>query len=104
MHVVSRGDTIIGNAVWIGNSATIMQGVEVGDGVIIGSNSTVRKSVAPYTIVAGNPAREISKRFNEDTIEFLLKLKWWNWSVEKITKHLDLITSGNIDGLKAIYD
>lgn len=104
MNVVSRGDTIIGNDVWIGNSATIMQGVEVGDGVIIGSNSTVTKSVAPYTIVGGNPAREIRRRFNEETIEFLLKLKWWDWSVEKITEHLDLITSGNIDGLKAIYD
>lgn len=104
MHVVSRGDTIIGNDVWIGNSATIMQGVEVGDGVIIGSNSTVTKSVAPYTIVGGNPAREIRRRFNEETIEFLLKLKWRDWSVEKITEHLDLITSGNIDGLKAIYD
>lgn len=104
MHVVSKGDTIIGNDVWIGNGATIMQGVKIGDGVIIGTNSLVTKDVEPYTIIGGNPAKEIRKRFDIKTINFLLELKWWDWDVKKITDHLELITSGNINGLKRIYD
>lgn len=100
----SKGDTVIGSDVWIGNGATIMQGVKIGDGAIIGTNSLVTKDVSPYTIVGGNPAKEIRKRFDEDTIAFLLELKWWDWDVEKITTHLDLLTSCNIDALKKIYE
>lgn len=102
MMVVNKGDTIIGNDVWIGNNATIMQGIQIGDGAIIGTNSLITKNVSPYTVVGGNPAKEIRKRFDEETIEFLLKLKWWDWSVERITAHLDLITSGSIVELKAL--
>ena len=102
--VKSKGDTVIGNDVWIGNSATIMQGVTIGDGAIIGTNSLVTKDVEPYTIVGGNPAREIRKRFDADTIDFLLKLRWWDWEIEKITAHLDEISSANIEALKRIYD
>ncbi len=102
MQVVSKGDTVIGNDVWFGNSVTVMQGIKIGDGAIIGTNSLITKDVPPYTIVGGNPAKEIRKRFDEETIEFLLKLKWWDWPVEKITAHLDLITSGNLDALKTI--
>lgn len=104
MQVMSKGDTVIGNDVWIGNSATIMQGIKIGDGAIIGTNSLLTKDVQPYTIVGGNPAREIRKRFDEETIKFLLALKWWDWDAEKITDHLDLLTSGNIDELKRIYE
>lgn len=100
MRVSSKGDTIIGNDVWIGNSATFMQGVKVGDGAIIGTNSLVTKNVPPYTVVGGNPAKEIRKRFDEETIQLLLALKWWDWDVVKLTKHLDLITNGNVDELK----
>jgi len=102
--VVSKGDTVIGNDVWIGNNATIMQGIKIGAGAIIGTNSLVTKNVPAYTIVGGNPAKEIRKRFDDETIKFLLALKWWNWDNEKITNHLDLLTSGNIDGLKRIYE
>lgn len=102
MNSVSKGYTIIGNDVWIGNSATIMQGVKVGDGAIIGTNSLVTKDVEPYSIVGGNPARLIRKRYDEETIEFLLKLRWWGWPVEKITKNLDLITGSDIEALKKI--
>jgi len=100
MNAASKGDTIIGNDVWLGNSVTIMQGVTIGDGAIIGTNSLVTKDVAPYTIMGGNPAKPIRKRFDEETIEFLLRLRWWDWDVEKITKHLDDITSCNIENLK----
>ena len=104
LEVISKGNTIIGNDVWIGNGVTIMPGVQIGDGVIIGTNSVVTKDVEPYTIVAGNPAREIRKRFDEESIQLLLALKWWDWDVSKITEHLDIITSGNINELQRIYE
>lgn len=101
--VKSKGDTVIGNDVWLGNSVTIMQGITIGDGAIIGTNSLVKKDVPPYTVVGGNPAKIIRQRFDDDTTAFLLRLKWWDWSVEQITEHLDLITDGDIDGLKAVF-
>lgn len=104
MNVISKGDTVIGNDVWIGNSATIMPGVKIGHGAIIGTNSLVTKDVEPYTIVGGNPARVIRKRFDEGSIEFLLKLNWWDWPVEKITDNLTAITTGDIKALKKIYE
>lgn len=104
MQVVSKGDTVIGNDVWIGNGATIMQGVKIGDGAIIGTNSLVTKDVQPYTIVGGNPAKEIRKRFDDETIQLLLAVKWWDWDVQKITDNLGVITGGKIDELKRIYE
>lgn len=104
MQVVNKGDTVIGNDVWIGNSATIMQGIKIDDGAIIGTNSLVTKDVESYTIVGGNPAKEIRKRFNDETIRLLLALKWWDWDVQKITDNLEFITSGKIDELKRIYE
>lgn len=100
--VKSKGDTIIGNDVWIGNGATIMPGIQIGDGAVIGTNSVVTKNVESYSIVGGNPARLIRKKFDEDTIQFLLKLKWLDWPAEKITKYLNLITDAQIDELKKI--
>lgn len=87
-----KGDTIIGNDVWIGTNVTIMPGVKVGDGAIIASNATVTKDVAPYSIVGGNPAKEIKKRFSDAKIEELLALQWWNWDLEKITNTLTFLT------------
>jgi len=95
----TKGDTIIGNDVWIGYNATIMAGVKIGDGAIIATNSTITKDVESYTIVGGNPASEIKKRFSPDHIEKLLKLKWWNWDLEKITQNLKHLTSNNLDNL-----
>jgi len=100
INVNSKGDTVIGNDVWIGNSATIMQGVKIGDGAIIGTNSLVTKEVEPYTIVGGNPAKVIRKRFDDETISLLLKLQWWNWPIEKITNNLEALTMGDIERLK----
>jgi virginiamycin A acetyltransferase len=95
----NKGDIVIGNDVWIGHNATIMAGVKIGDGAIIATNSTVVKDVEPYTIVGGNPANEIKKRFKESTIEKLLTLKWWDWDIEKITKNIQNLTSNNIENL-----
>ena len=88
-----KGDTVIGNDVWIGQNVTIMPGVKIGDGAIIAANSTVVKSVEPYTIYGGNPAKFIKKRFSDEKIEFLLKLQWWNWSEEEIFNNLEELTS-----------
>ncbi|WP_397445280.1 CatB-related O-acetyltransferase [Polaribacter sp. R77954] len=89
----TKGDTIIGNDVWIGYDATIMPGVSIGDGAIVASKSIVTKDVEPYSIVGGNPARLIKKRFSEDTILRLLQIKWWDWNIEKITKNVEKLTS-----------
>jgi virginiamycin A acetyltransferase len=88
----TKGDTIIGNDVWIGYDTTIMPGVTIGDGAIIATKAVVTKDVAPYTIVGGNPAKPIKKRFSDDTISKLLQLKWWNWGIKKITKNVEKLT------------
>ncbi len=89
----TKGNTVVGNDVWIGYNATIMPGVTIGDGAIIAANSTITKDVAPYTIVGGNPGKEIKKRFSDDKIEELLKVKWWNWDIDKITENLSWLTT-----------
>ncbi|TXD71372.1 CatB-related O-acetyltransferase [Aequorivita antarctica] len=94
-----KGDINIGNDVWIGYNATIMAGVTVEDGAIIATNATVVKDVEPYSIVGGNPAKEIKKRFSEETISKLLELEWWNWNIEKITKNIQNLTDNQIDKL-----
>lgn len=95
-----KGDINIGNDVWIGYNATIMAGVTIGDGAIIAANATVVKDVEPYSIVGGNPAVLIRKRFPQETIDRLLALKWWNWSPEKITRNVHLLTGMNMDELR----
>ncbi|MBI9040252.1 CatB-related O-acetyltransferase [Lutibacter sp.] len=95
----TKGDTIVGNDVWIGHNATIMPGVKVGDGAIIATNSTVTKNVDPYSFVGGNPAKEIKKRFSEQQISQLMEIKWWDWEIEKITRNVQNLTDINIDKL-----
>ena len=95
----TKGNLIIGNDVWIGYHATIMAGVTIGDGAIIAANATVTRNVAPYTIVGGNPAKEIRKRFSDEQIQFLLQLQWWNWKLDKITRNLSLLTGNDFDAL-----
>jgi virginiamycin A acetyltransferase len=95
-----KGDTIIGNDVWIGQNATILPGVEIGDGAIIGTKSVVGSGVEPYTIVAGNPAKIIRKRFDEELIELMLKLKWWDLPIEEINKMIPLLHDNNIENVK----
>jgi len=95
-----KGDTIIGNDVWIGYDSLIMPGVKVGDGAIIAARSVVVNDIAPYTIVGGNPAKPIKQRFSPEVINGLLEIKWWDWDVEKISRNLELITSANLDALR----
>lgn len=97
-----KGDTVVGNDVWIGQNVTVLPGVHIGDGAVIGANSVVSKDVLPYHIVGGNPAKSIRKRFDDETIDFLLRLKWWDWSAEKIFRNLDLLCSGDRSKLRAI--
>jgi virginiamycin A acetyltransferase len=95
----NKGDIVIGNDVWIGYQATILSGVTVGHGAIIGSKSVVASDVPPYSIVAGNPARIIRKRFDDETIEKLLALAWWDWDLEKITTHVAHLTGNDVSKL-----
>ncbi|MCC0709082.1 CatB-related O-acetyltransferase [Clostridioides sp. ES-S-0190-01] len=95
----NKGDIVIGNDVWIGYDAVIMPGVKIGDGAIIGTRAVVTNNVPPYSIVGGIPAKIIKKRFNDDIISKLLKIKWWDWSYEKIQSSIQHIQSGAIDRL-----
>ncbi|MEL6718385.1 MAG: CatB-related O-acetyltransferase [Bacteroidota bacterium] len=94
-----KGDTVVRNDVWIGYGATIMPGVTIGDGAIIATKAVVSKDVEPYAIVGGNPAQMIRKRFSEEKIERLLELKWWDWSLERITENIQHLTGKNVEDL-----
>ena len=96
-----KGDTIIGNDVWIGQNATILPGVHIGDGAIIGANSVVGSNVEPYSIVVGNPAKVTRYRFDKDLTELLLKFKWWDKPVEEINELIPILTSSDLDKVKA---
>ena len=97
-----KGDTVIGNDVWIGYDVMIMPGITIGDGAIIGTKSLVTKDVLPYSVVGGNPAGFLRKRFDDEVINLLLKVQWWNWDIEKITKTIPILCSDNADELKKL--
>lgn len=96
-----KGDTVIGNDVWIGYEALIMPGVKVGNGAIIAARSVVTADVPAWSVVGGNPAKIIRSRFPADSIAILEKLAWWDWPVEKISRHLPLIVAGDVAALAA---
>lgn len=96
-----KGDTIVGNDVWIGQNAVILPGVHIGDGAIIGANSVVGSDIPPYTIVVGNPARETRKRFDDELIRLLLAFKWWDKSIEAINQLIPLLTSSDLENVKS---
>lgn len=93
----SKGNVIIGNDVWIADGAIILSGVTIGDGAVIGARAVVSKNVEPYSIVAGNPAKHIKYRFDEETRNKLLEIKWWDWDIEKIKNNFDLMLNDKID-------
>ena len=95
-----KGDTIIGNDVWIGQNAVILPGVQIGDGTIIGANSIVGSDVDPYTIVVGNPAKPLRKRFDDELIELLLHFKWWDRSINEINSLIPLLKCSELDKVK----
>ena len=96
-----KGDTVIGNDVWIGQNAVILPGVHIGDGAIIGANSVVGSDVEPYTIVVGDPARVLRKRFDDEMIELLLRFKWWDKSIDEINSLIPVLTCGDIEKARA---
>lgn len=96
----NKGDIVIGNDFWIGYEAVIMPGVTIGDGSIVGTRAVVTKDIPPYTIVGGIPAKPIRKRFSDETISILLKMKWWEWDTDKIRENLSAIQAGDICKLK----
>lgn len=99
-----KGDTIIGNDVWIGQNVTILPGVHIGDGAVIGAYSVVAKDVSPCSIVACSPIKMIRKRFSDEEIETLLKIRWWDWDIHKILANLDIILGSDIRRLKELSE
>ncbi len=95
----NKGNTEIGHDVWIGYEAAIMPGVKIGSGAIIASKSVVTRNVPPYTVVGGNPAAVLKRRFDDDTIKALLQIAWWDWNVEKISANLESIVGHDLEAL-----
>ena len=97
-HPCSNGNITIGNDVWIGRDSAIMSGINIGDGAVVGANALVTKDVPPYAIVGGNPAKIIRYRFPSETIELLLRIKWWDWGIDDIERAVPLLLSDDING------
>ena len=103
-EIRSSGDIIIGNDVWIGYGAVILSGTTIPDGCVVGAMSVVNgNKFEPYDIIVGNPGKAVKKRFDKETIDFLLELKWWDWSDEDIKKYSDVLKSKDIEKLREIY-
>jgi acetyltransferase-like isoleucine patch superfamily enzyme len=103
-HPHTKGDVIIGHDVWIGANATILSGVKIGTGAVVGAGAVVSKDVPPYTIVAGNPAQPVKRRFDDASIASLLRICWWEWPDEKLNRAMPLLLSGNVAGLVAFAE
>ena len=95
-----KGDTVIGNDVWIGQNAVILPGVHIGDGAIVGANSVVGSDIDPYTIVVGNPAKVLRKRFDDELIDLILRFKWWDRSIEEIDSLIPILTCSDLGKVK----
>ena len=95
-----KGDTVIGNDVWIGQNAVILPGVHIGDGAIVGANSVVGSDIEPYTIVVGNPAKVLRKRFDDELIDLILRFKWWDRSIEEIDSLIPILTCSDLGKVK----
>ncbi len=97
-----KGDTVIGNDVWIGQNAVIMPGINIGDGAIIGANSVVAKDIPAYAVAAGNPCCVRKMRFPDEIINILLEVKWWDWSADKIFENLNILSGSDLSKLKTL--
>jgi acetyltransferase-like isoleucine patch superfamily enzyme len=102
-HPSSKGDVTIGNDVWIGSGAVIMSGVTIGDGVVIGAYAVVSKDIAPYSIVVGNPMKVVKTRFNDEVINKLLNLKWWDWDTHKINQNVKVLCSNDLKKIESLF-
>lgn len=99
-----KGDTVVSNDVWIGQNVTVIPGVHIGDGAIIGANSVVAKDIPPYCIAAGNPCRVIKQRFDNELIAYLLQIKWWDWDADKIFNNMEALCSSDLTKIRNIED
>ena len=99
-EVTMKGDTVIGNDVWIAYESVIMPGVHIGDGSVVAARSVVFEDQPAYSIVAGNPAKLIGRRFSEAVIDMMLRIAWWNWDDQKITRNIEVIVKGDVEKLK----
>ncbi|MGH3764310.1 MAG: CatB-related O-acetyltransferase [Pseudonocardiaceae bacterium] len=93
-HRISKGDTVVGNDVWFGRDMTVLPGVTIGDGAIIGTAAVVTRDVAPYTVVGGNPAQLIKRRYSDAEVELLQRAAWWDWPIEVISAHAATLMAG----------
>lgn len=98
---IAAGDTVVGHDVWIGAEAMIMPGITIGHGAVIGSRAVVTRDVAPYAVVAGNPARAIRSRFTDEQVAMLLEMQWWDWPLPDIQAAMPWLCSADIQGLFA---
>lgn len=96
-----KGDTVIGNDVWIGRESVILLGVHIGDGAVIAACSVVARDVPPYTVAGGNPARPVKQHFDDELTGLLLRLKWWDSDPEELVELLPLLCSPDLDAVKA---
>jgi len=98
----SKGDTVVGNDVWFGRECMILPGIQIGDGAVIAARSVVVQHIPPYAIVGGNPAKIIKYRFDQETVDELLKIQWWNWELSKIIKFHTLLMGNDIEKLRSV--
>ena len=99
-----RGDIVVGSDTWVTNGCTVMSGVTIGDGAVVGTKAVVAKDVRPYAIVVGNPAKEIGRRFSDEQVEALLRIKWWDWPTELVKERVDALSSPDVDAFIAQFD
>jgi virginiamycin A acetyltransferase len=103
-HPASKGDVTIGHDVWVGQDAAIFSGVQIGNGAVIAARSVVRRSVAPYSITGGNPARHLAYRFDAASISALQNIAWWDWPLAKIKEAWPLLLASDINAFIAKYN
>ncbi|MFC7327093.1 CatB-related O-acetyltransferase [Marinactinospora rubrisoli] len=97
-----KGDTVVGNDVWFGRDVTVMPGVRIGDGAIIATGAVVTRDVEPYTVVGGNPAAVVRRRFGDTDVRRLLAAAWWDWPVEVITRHAATLMAGDVAEIERV--
>lgn len=100
----SKGNIVVGSDVWLGIRSLVLSGVNIGHGAVVGAGTVVPKDVRPYAVVVGNPAKEIRRRFPDEYVDALLRIRWWDWPFEKILSHADLLCSDRVEEFVTRFD